>query len=192
MGRGRGLNMVTVKFYGTGGQGILTGLKIVAYALCYYDNKYVKAISSYSGAERRGAPVYSDMMIDTKTILLSSFVYNPDIFVIFDPSSISEKIFANENGKKVDLIINCDRSETIGEYCKKGMFENIYYLGATDIAMKYTNSDIPNIPMLGAIAKAGVVRLSSVSKAMRDLTDNGNHKCYQKAIQYSFEKTREI
>ncbi|NJD01076.1 MAG: pyruvate ferredoxin oxidoreductase, partial [Ruminiclostridium sp.] len=63
--------MIKVKFYGIGGQGVVTAAKLLCHSVCMYEDRHAKTIPSY-GHERRGAPVFSDVIIDDKNVLLSS------------------------------------------------------------------------------------------------------------------------
>ena len=76
--------LLQIKFYGIGGQGVVTATKLLAKTVCLFENRYAKTIPAY-GHERRGAPVYADIIIDGKEILLNSFIYEPDIVVVLDP-----------------------------------------------------------------------------------------------------------
>ena len=77
--------MYQLKLYGLGGQGVVTAARILVEACTIYDGKYARSLPAY-GHERRGAPVFADVMIDEVQILLSSFVYDPDCVMLFDPS----------------------------------------------------------------------------------------------------------
>ncbi|NIO19938.1 MAG: pyruvate ferredoxin oxidoreductase, partial [Candidatus Aenigmarchaeota archaeon] len=47
--------MIEIRFHGRGGQGAVTGVRLLASAT-HIDGKYTQAIPQY-GTERRGAPV---------------------------------------------------------------------------------------------------------------------------------------
>ena len=98
--------MYQVKLYGLGGQGVVTAAKILAHAVSVHENQYAKTIPAF-GHERRGAPVYSDVMIDHRPILLNSFVYEPDVVMLFAPAVIDQGI-AIEQGihEKSILVVN--------------------------------------------------------------------------------------
>ena len=51
--------MIRLKFYGLGGQGVVTAAKVLSEAVSIYEGKYAVTIPAY-GHERRGAPVYTD------------------------------------------------------------------------------------------------------------------------------------
>ena len=86
-----GRKLYKIKFYGLGGQGVVTAANILSHAVSLQENKYAKTFPAY-GHERRGAPVFSDIMVDEKPILLNSFVYDPDIVGVFDASVMAKGI----------------------------------------------------------------------------------------------------
>ena len=51
--------MIRLKFYGLGGQGVVTAAKVLSAAVSIYEGKYAVTIPAY-GHERRGAPVDTD------------------------------------------------------------------------------------------------------------------------------------
>lgn len=85
--------MIRLKFYGLGGQGVVTAAKVLSAAVSIHEGKYAVTIPAY-GHERRGAPVYTDVVVDNEPILLNCFVYEPDIVLVMDPS-VREKILTS-------------------------------------------------------------------------------------------------
>ncbi len=75
--------MKQLKFYGLGGQGVVTAAKILSVAVSIHEGRYAITVPAY-GHERRGAPVYTDVMVDQKPIQVNCFVYEPDIVVVLD------------------------------------------------------------------------------------------------------------
>ena len=60
--------MLQLKFFGIGGQGVVTGAKILSKAVSLYEDEYAVTIPSY-GHERRGAPVNTSMIVDKEPVL---------------------------------------------------------------------------------------------------------------------------
>ena len=83
--------MIQLKFYGIGGQGVVTAAKLLSKAVSLYEDEYAITVPSY-GHERRGAPVNTSIIVDREPVLLNSFVYEPDIVVVFDPELIHKKV----------------------------------------------------------------------------------------------------
>ena len=77
-----------IRFYSRGGQGGVTGAKILAYAGSLQGLE-VQAIPKY-GAERKGAPIYIDVRLSDEPIKTHSPVAQADQFVILEPSLIAK------------------------------------------------------------------------------------------------------
>ncbi len=159
--------MLKLKFYGLGGQGVVTAAKIFATAVSLYEGKYAITVPSY-GYERRGAPVTTSVITDDSKILLNTFVYNPDIVLVIDPRVISRNIDVSEGiHKETILILNAEDPKTLDTYKKYG-FKSIYYADGTRIALERTGKGIPNTSMLGVLAATGVVTIQSIKNAIMD------------------------
>jgi len=78
-----------IRFYSRGGQGGVTGAKLLAYAGSL-EGFEVQAIPKY-GAERKGAPIFVDVRLSDKPIKTHSPVGNfADQFIILEPSLITK------------------------------------------------------------------------------------------------------
>jgi pyruvate ferredoxin oxidoreductase gamma subunit len=78
-----------IRFYSRGGQGGVTGAKLLAYAGSL-EGLEVQAIPKY-GAERKGAPLFVDVRLSDKPIKTHSPVGNmADHFIILEPSLITK------------------------------------------------------------------------------------------------------
>lgn len=151
-----------IKLFGLGGQGIVTAAKVFAKAVAIGEGKNAMSIPAY-GHERRGAPVYSDLIISDEHIKLHSFVYEPDVVVIFDLSVIDKGVDVMAGTSKDTLfVINSPTPPA------SSMFEghNVKYVNARKIALDVLKLDIPNTTMLGAMAGAGLCSLAAVKEAV--------------------------
>lgn len=152
--------MRQIKIYGLGGQGVVTAAKILSEAVAIRENKYAQAIPAY-GHERRGAPVYADVIMDENPIMLKSFVYNPDYVVVFDLSVIDKGVNVMSGvSPETVFILNA------GGVDENAPFKNhrVLYVDALQISLDVIKRDIPNAAMLGAMAGAGLVGIASVKK----------------------------
>lgn len=78
-----------IRFYSRGGQGGVTGAKLLAYAGSLQGFE-VQAIPKY-GAERKGAPLFVDVRLSDKPIRTHSPVGNmADHFIVLEPSLIGK------------------------------------------------------------------------------------------------------
>ncbi len=155
-----------LKLYGLGGQGVVTAAKLLVEAVTIHEDKYGRSLPAY-GHERRGAPVFADVMIDEQPILLSSFVYEPDCVMLFDPLLSDMGINIGQGARQhTVLVVNAEGPEALSDDIAKLLWKQCYYVNATVIALEAMGRPILNSPMLGALAKTGTVDLESVCQAL--------------------------
>ena len=155
--------MKQIKFYGLGGQGIVTAAKVFCEAVAIYENGYAQAIPAY-GHERRGAPVYSDAIISQEPIKAKGFVYTPDFVVLFDDSVIEKGINVMEGTSDTTIFV-INTPQLKDSYPFKNHKQ--YWVDAQSIALKFLKRDIPNSAMLGALAGVGLVGIDAVRDAIK-------------------------
>ena len=182
--------MTQIKLYGLGGQGVVTCAKILSKAVSIYENRYATTIPAY-GHERRGAPVYTDMVIDTRPILQNCFVYKPDVVMVLDEAIIAKQVDVGK-GIHPNTILVLNASAAAAERYKTAYaFREIYIVDATAIALASTGRGIPNIAMLGALAKAGIVKLDSIKIAIMVAFEKEGER-NANAAQQAYNKTRTL
>jgi pyruvate ferredoxin oxidoreductase gamma subunit len=143
--------MFEIRIHSRGGQGGVTAARLLAMA-ALHDGKYATACPFY-GAERRGAPVVSFVRIDDHPIKVYSQIRDPDLVVVLDASVMEtvDVLHGLKKGGRV-LINSAHRPEFAG-------------------------SPILNTPVLGALAKMGIVSVDSAKTAIREMfTDERNVK----------------
>ncbi len=161
--------MKRMKFYGLGGQGVVTAAKVLSTAVSLYEDKFAITVPSY-GHERRGAPVYTDVVVDSQPILLNCYVYEPDIVMVVDETVIDKNIDVGSGRHDgTILVLNTADTKTANRYAQQFGFREIYYADATSIALAHIGRGIPSGAMLGALAKTGVVGIASVEAALREM-----------------------
>lgn len=142
--------MIEIRWHGRGGQGAKTAALIFAEA-SLEAGKYVQAFPEY-GPERMGAPVCAFNRLSDKPISLHCGVKNPNIVVVLDPTLVSENV---TQGLPADgmLIINTEDSPE--DFRKKKNIDKgrVFTVDASKISLKTIGKDIPNTPMLSALAK---------------------------------------
>lgn len=184
--------MYKVKIYGLGGQGVVTAAKILAQAVSIYEHRYAKSLPAY-GHERRGAPVFADVMVDNQAILLSSFVYEPDYVLVFDPSVVDEGIDIGKGaGTETVLVVNAEKPGVLARPSRDLIWKEIYYVNATRIALNVIGRDIPNSAMLGALAKTGIVDLESVCCSLRETFGSKAGEANVRAATEAYNQTRKV
>ncbi len=155
--------LIEIRWHGRGGQGAVTASKIMAEA-CLSEGKFIQAFPEY-GPERSGAPVKSFTRVSQKPIVIHSQVVNPDAVVVLN-STLLDGVDVCE-GIKEDgvLIVNSqdDSKKIRDKLSSKGI--KVFVVDATGIALKNIGRDIPNTPMIGALAKVtGIVKLTTLKE----------------------------
>jgi pyruvate ferredoxin oxidoreductase gamma subunit len=164
--------MFEIRIHSRGGQGGVTAARLLAMA-ALHDGKYATACPFY-GAERRGAPIVSFVRIDDKPIKVYSQIRQPDMVVVLDTSVMDTvdvlhglkkggRIFINSAGKRDFAGFECRNVDLTGIALR----ENLVVSG----------SPILNTPVLGALAKMGIITAESGKLAIREMfSDERNLK----------------
>jgi len=158
--------MNEIRILSRGGQGAVTAAKILV-AAAMEEGKYAQAIPSF-GQERKGAPVFTYARISETPILSHSYVYFPDVVVLFDTFlmdlGIDPLLGIHE---KSTLVINTTDSKKLTLIA--GEFAKTAYLDAWLITKEIIGDVPPNSAMLGAFAKmTGLVSISSISSGIKE------------------------
>ncbi len=154
--------MYEVRVHSRGGQGGVTAAKLLAEA-AVLDGRYATACPFY-GAERRGAPVVSFVRIDDRPIRIYSQIKRPDLVVVLD-ASIMDTVDVLQGLKEGGtVLLNSSKDLQLDGY-------RTLEVDLTGIALALdlvvAGSPILNTPVLGAVAKLGIVSLDSAKQAIR-------------------------
>jgi 2-oxoglutarate ferredoxin oxidoreductase subunit gamma len=153
---------------GFGGQGVIVGAKLLAYA-AMKEGKEVTHFPSY-GAEMRGGTCNCAVVISDKPIASPVFS-NPDIAIVLNkPSKIKYETEVVKNG---NIIIN---SSLVDEKtCRNDV--KCSYVPASEIAEKLGSVKITNMVVLGSVAKmTSIVKLESLIESLKEVFPNINEK----------------
>jgi pyruvate ferredoxin oxidoreductase gamma subunit len=171
--------MYEIRIHSRGGQGGVTAARLLALG-AFRDGKYATACPFY-GAERRGAPVVSYVRIDDRPIRVYSQIRNPDLVVVLDPSvmEVVDVYHGLKPGGRV--LINATKAEEVPGH-------RVYTVDLTGIALSLdlviAGSPILNTPVLGALAKMGIISVESAKKAITEMfSDERNVKAAEAAYQ---------
>lgn len=181
--------MISIKFYGLGGQGIVTAGKIFSEAVSLHEGKYAITIPAY-GHERRGAPVNTSIIIDDVPVLINSFVYNPDVVLVMDSSIIDKGIDISQGIHKDSILVLNTEDYNVVERFKKYDFKDLYYVNGTQIALKYIGKSIPNGSMLGALASTGLVTIEAIEKSIKESFGEKAGDKNAKAAREAYERVK--
>ena len=156
--------MYEVRIHSRGGQGGTTAARLVADA-AFRDGKFAMA-SPFYGAERRGAPIASYIRINDQPIRVYSYIHNPDLVIVLD-TSIMGAVNTLKGLKEGGLVIlNSSQPKEIANV-------KTYYVDLTGIALGQkliiAGNPVLNTPLLGAIARIGIISLNSAIAAIRGM-----------------------
>jgi pyruvate ferredoxin oxidoreductase gamma subunit len=144
--------LTEIRWHGRGGQGAKTAALLFGEAVLG-QGKYMQAFPEY-GPERMGAPVQSYNRISEEPITLHCGVTSPQIVVILDPTLIGAvDVMAGLPDDGV-IIINTNEPASKFRELLKLKSQKLYTIDASKISMETIGRNIPNTPMMGALAKA--------------------------------------
>jgi pyruvate ferredoxin oxidoreductase gamma subunit len=159
--------LTEVRWHGRGGQGAKTAGYVLAEAAAA-DGWQIQAFPEY-GAERRGAPIRSYVRISDAPIRLRCPVRNPQIVIVLDDTLLGSEDVAG--GAADDAIVLVNTTLSPDEVRKQLSNPNLRVatVDATGISLDTIKRDIPNTPMLGALAKmTDVVTLEGAKRAVQE------------------------
>lgn len=161
------MKLFEIRFHGRGGQGAVTGAKILGDAT-RLENKHFQAFAHY-GAERRGAPVMAFTRVSDGPIRIHSYIYEPEAIVVLDETLLDNPTVQNGIKEGTFVIVNTQRAP--GDI-KLKVKANISTVDATKIALDegilVAGIAVVNSIMLGAVARVtGIVSIKSIKQAIR-------------------------
>lgn len=162
--------MFQIRLHGRGGQGVVSAAEMLAQA-AFDEGLHAQAFPSF-GSERMGAPVAAFCRLDQREIRLREPIEEPDCLIIQDPTLLHQPELLSGLQSGGFVLVNSTRS--VSELKLDLIFpqipiENIYTIGATEIALKLVGRPIPNAVLLGAFAAVvGKLHLESVLEAIRE------------------------
>jgi pyruvate ferredoxin oxidoreductase gamma subunit len=169
--------MFEIRIHSRGGQGGVTAARLLALA-AIHDGKYATAAPFY-GAERRGAPIVSFVRIDDKPIRVYSQIKKPDMVIVLD-ASVMDVVDVLQGLKAGGRVFVNSRQKREFPGCTASNVD------LTGIALKenlvVSGSPILNTPVIGALAKMGIVSVESAKRAIREMfADERNVKAAEAA-----------
>ncbi len=159
-------NIIELRIHGRGGQGAKTAAQFIVES-AITDGKQIQAFPEY-GPERTGAPMKTYARISDDIIKTHEPVTEPDIVMVIDPTLLDVVDVAegmNENGI---LIVNTTESpDSIKK--KTNCQGKVYTVDATGISIDLLGRNMPNTPILGALANVCEdVKLSVLTESVRN------------------------
>ena len=167
--------------YGRGGQGVVTASKIIAVAAAVYDGGFAQALPAFT-AERRGAPVYAYVRMSDSPIDLKSFVYRPDVILVFDSGCLGWAwIFSGDYPR------DGGRREFRRQAFPLGTPGPVRHCGCSRRQPVWRG---PNVAMVAAFARAtGWITLDATIKALYDVFGEEGGRRNEQLAREAFEAT---
>jgi pyruvate ferredoxin oxidoreductase gamma subunit len=175
-----------VRWHGRAQQGIVTAAKLLG-ETALTEGKYVQAFPEF-GPERMGAPVRSYNRLSDAPIRVHCSVTDPDIVIIVDITLIAVleadlALPSTTSGTSDDAVFIVNTKHTAERLRKElGVSDSVkvYTLDASQVSLDTIGRQMPNTPMLGALAKVtGLVKLDGLIK---NFQDNYSKKYDEKVI----------
>ncbi len=156
--------MFEIRIHSRGGQGGVTASRLVALA-AIHDGKDATACVFY-GPQRRGAPVISFVRMDDSPVRIYSHVQEPDLVAVLD-TSVMEMVDVFQKLKKGGKIfINSTEAKDFPGLSTLHADLNGIARRENLILAGYT---ILSTPLLGILAKLGIISLNSARKAILEM-----------------------
>lgn len=131
---------------------MVTVFEILAKIFSYHYNYEVQAFPFF-GVERTGAPIQAYLRISPEKILTRSYIYNPNLVVIFDEGLIQQTPVFDGLSPNGTILINSENPPSF----YKGKAKHIFTVPATRISIerKLGSKSLPivNAAMAGAVLK---------------------------------------
>jgi len=156
--------LTEIRWHARAGQGAVTASKLLA-ETALLKGKYIQAMPEY-GPERTGAPLRAYTRISDVPIEVHNNIVNPSIVVVLDETllpvvNVLEGL--DENGT---LLLNTTRDvSTIREELNVPSSIKVAVVDASGIALDTIKRDIPNTPVVGALAEVtGVATVDALKE----------------------------
>lgn len=161
--KGEAMNKLTeIRWHARAGQGAVTAAKLVA-ETALFEDRYMQAMPEY-GPERMGAPLKAFTRISDEPIEVSNNIEHPDIVVLLDETLLDVVDITEGIHDDGAVIINTTRTPAQMR-ARLGVPDSVVVatVDASGIALATIKRDIPNTPIVGALAKVRpVVALESI------------------------------
>lgn len=159
--------MTEIRWHGRGGQGAKTAAIFLAEAVMER-GKFSQGFPEY-GPERRGAPVRGYTRISDEPIRVHCSIAEPKYVIVLDSSLLDSAAAGVADGMKDDTIFLINTLETPAKIRKRLGLKGgeVHCVDASLIAKESFGRAIPNMPMIGALAKiSDVIELEELTGCM--------------------------
>ena len=155
--------LTEIRWHARAGQGAVTAAKLVAETALELD-RYIQAMPEY-GPERMGAPIQAFTRISEAPIEIHNNIEHPNVVVVLDETLLPIVDVTRGLAENGIVIVNtCTPAATVRQVLKvEG--GTVATIDASGISQDTLKRDMPNTPMIGALAKlTGLFTLQQVSE----------------------------
>ena len=172
-------DLVEIRWHARAGQGAVTASKLLA-ETALLKGKYIQAMPEY-GPERTGAPLRAYTRISDIPIEVHNNIINPDIVVVLDETLLAIVDVLEGLDKNGTLLLNTTKDvNTIRTELKVPEHITIAVVDASGIAVDTIGRDIPNTPIVGALAH--VTGVAAVEALKENIIHDFGKKFSQKVV----------
>jgi pyruvate ferredoxin oxidoreductase gamma subunit len=154
--------LTEIRWHARAGQGAVTAAKLVAETALELD-MYIQAMPEY-GPERMGAPIKAFTRVSEDPIDIHCNIESPDVVIVLDETLLATVDVAEGMTDDGVLIINtCSAPSAIRPQLGREV-GRLACVDASGISKDTLKRDIPNTPMIGALAKVtGLLGLDDIT-----------------------------
>ena len=153
-------------WHARGGQGAKTASQMVAHAALSL-GKHAQGFPEY-GPERMGAPTRGYTRIANDPIRVHCAISEPDVIIVLDETLLANVPVTEGASAKTQFLVNTAGSPEEVRAALGVESNRVWTVDATAIALEEIGRPIPNVPMMGALAKASdAVSLQAFEKDVR-------------------------
>ncbi len=144
-------DLIEIRWHARAGQGAVTASKLLA-ETALLKGKYIQAMPEY-GPERTGAPLRAYSRISDVPIEVHNNIVNPNIVVVLDETLLAiVDVLEGLDQQGVLLLNTAKDANTIREELGVPAGIKVAVVDASCIALDTIGRDIPNTPVVGALA----------------------------------------
>lgn len=154
--------LTEIRWHARAGQGAVTAAQLVA-EIAMGNGRYMQAMPEF-GPERTGAPLKAYTRLSDEPIEVHNNVVNPDIVVVMD-ATLLDKVDVCEGIRENGFVILNTRMTPEQARAAIGAPAGVTVatVDATQIALDTIGRNIPNTPLVAALARVtGVMTLDSI------------------------------
>jgi len=158
--------LTEIRWHARAGQGAVTAAKLVAETALELD-RYIQAMPEY-GPERMGAPIQAFTRISDDPIEIHNNIESPSVVVVLDETLLPIVDVARGLTADGTIIVNTCTPPAAVRAALGLEGGRVACVDATGISLDTLKRDMPNTPMIGALARlTGLFTLDQITAHLR-------------------------